>query len=184
MSLGGESTPERAAHRAATAMHSRIGVALIPRPASGVVEIHMPPSTRALVLGACLLGQAPGCLAAPETLVDLEGKVAYLLIYRPGPAWLAGKPVADQPLREHGRYMLGLYVRGSMKLAGPLMDDAGGAVLLLVPNESEARDVVANDPAVKTGVLVPELHPWKLQPWHELAARAQGAVSGDVAGNR
>ena len=144
----------------------------------------MPPSILGLIAGACLLGVAPCCMAAPEALVDLEGRVAYLLIYRPGPAWIAGKPVADQPLREHGRYMLSLYVKGSMKLAGPLTDDSGGAVLLLVPNETEARDVIANDPAVKSGVLVPELDPWKLQPWHEFATRAQSAASGGATGNR
>lgn len=144
----------------------------------------MPPSVRELILGACLLCQAPCCLAEPDSLVDLEGKVAYLLIYRPGPAWLAGKPIADQPLREHGRYMLSLYVKGSMKLAGPLTDDSGGAVLLVVPTETEARDVIANDPAVKTGVLIPELHPWKLQPWHEFATKAHGTASSGATGNR
>ena len=39
-----------------------------------------------------------------------EGKATYLVIYRPGPAWLVGKSVLEQPLKEHGKYMLSLYI--------------------------------------------------------------------------
>ncbi len=102
-------------------------------------------------------------------------KANYLVIYRPGPAWLTGKSVMEQPLKEHGKYMLGIYIKGSMKLAGPLTDDAGGAVLLEVANEAEAKAIVANDPAVKFGVFVYEIHPWKLQPWEEFAKKVKAA---------
>src|SRR4029077_18422976 len=63
-------------------------------------------------------------------------KATYLVVYRPGPAWLTGKSVMEQPLNEHGKYMLSLYIKGSMKLAGPLTDNAGGAVLLEVSDEA------------------------------------------------
>jgi uncharacterized protein YciI len=102
-------------------------------------------------------------------------KATYLVIYRPGPAWLTGKSVMEQPLKEHGKYMLSLYIKGSMKLAGPLTDNAGGAVLLEVSGESEAKAIVTNDPAVKSGIFAYEMHPWKLQPWDELAKKAKGA---------
>lgn len=101
-------------------------------------------------------------------------RATYLVVYRPGPAWLTGKSVTEQPLKEHGKYMLGLYIKGSMKLAGPLTDNAGGAVLLEVSDDAEAKAIVANDPAVKSGIFVYEIHPWKLQPWDELAKRAKG----------
>jgi uncharacterized protein YciI len=103
-------------------------------------------------------------------------KATYLVLYRPGPAWLTGKSVMEQPLKEHGKYMLSLYIKGSMKLAGPLTDNAGGAVLLEVSGEAEAKAIVANDPAVKSGVFVCEMHPWKLQPWEEFAKKAKGAA--------
>jgi hypothetical protein len=57
-------------------------------------------------------------------------KATYLVIYRPGPAWVTGKSVMEQPLQEHGKYMLSLYMKGSMKLAGPFADNAGGAVFV------------------------------------------------------
>ena len=72
--------------------------------------------------------------------------------------------------------MLGLYIKGSMKLAGPLTDDAGGAVLLAVADESEAKTIVAADPAVKSGIFVYQMHPWKLQPWDEFAKKAKGST--------
>jgi uncharacterized protein YciI len=103
-------------------------------------------------------------------------KATYLVIYRPGPAWLTGKSVMEQPLREHGKYMLILYIKGSMKLAGPLADNAGGAALLEVSGEAKAQAIVANDPAVQSGIFVYEMHPWKLQPWDEFAKKAQSAA--------
>ena len=96
-------------------------------------------------------------------------KATYLVLYRPGPGWLTGKSIMEQPLKEHGKYMLSLYIKNSMKLAGPLTDNAGGAVLLEVANDAEAKAIVANDPAVKSGVFVYEMHSWKLRPWDELA---------------
>ena len=43
-------------------------------------------------------------------------------------------------------------------------------------NEAEAKAIVANDPAVKSGVFVYEMHPWKLQPWEEFAKKAKAAT--------
>ena len=119
----------------------------------------------------CFLAQAP---TETGKLPEPTKKATYLVIYRPGPAWLTGKSVVEQPLKEHGKYMLSLYIKGSMKLAGPLTDDAGGAVLLEVSDEAEAKAIVTNDPAVKTGIFVYEMHPWKLQPWDELAKKVKG----------
>lgn len=67
--------------------------------------------------------------AAQEQQKDLA-KSRFLVIYRPGRSWVQGKTVKEQPLPEHGKYMLSLYAKGSMKFAGPFTDDAGGAVVL------------------------------------------------------
>ena len=117
--------------------------------------------------------QSPTETASPH---ETATKGTYLVFYRPGPAWLTGKSVMEQPLKEHGKYMLSLYMKGSMKLAGPLTDNAGGAVLLEVSNEAEAKGIAADDPAVKSGIFVYEMHPWKLQPWEKLAKKAKAAV--------
>jgi uncharacterized protein YciI len=101
-------------------------------------------------------------LTAAEEKQQITPKATFLVIYRPGPAWLAGKSISEQPLKEHGTYMLSLYIQGLVKLAGPLTDDAGGAVLLEVVNESAAKAIVTEDPAVKYGIFVYEMHPWEL----------------------
>jgi uncharacterized protein YciI len=134
-------------------------------------------------MNACLLGltlalicSLPGSIAAENEPQQQQTKATYLVIYRPGSAWLVGKSVSEQPLTEHGKYMLNLYIKGSMKLAGPFTDDAGGAVLLAVADESEAKTTVAADPAVKSRIFVYEMHPWKLQPWDEFAKKAKGST--------
>ena len=106
-------------------------------------------------------------LALPAASQEAAPKITVLVIYRPGPSWLEGKPISEQPLKEHGRYMLSLYEKGVMKYAGPFTDNAGGAVVLEVQDESAARQIVAQDPAVKSGVFLHELHPWELQPWEK-----------------
>jgi uncharacterized protein YciI len=129
-----------------------------------------------LVLSLAPMSSSAQSLTETANPQETATKATYLVLYRPGPAWLTGKSVMEQPLKEHGKYMLSLYIKGSMKLAGPLTDNAGGAVLLEVSNEAEAKAIVANDPAVKSGVFVYEMHPWKLQPWEEFAKKARGAA--------
>jgi len=92
-------------------------------------------------------------------------KSTFLIIYKPGPAWLPGKPLKEQPLGDHGKYMLDLYSQGHLKIAGPFSDDSGGAVVLYAANQDEAKNMVMKDPAVVRGVFIYELHPWSLVDW-------------------
>ncbi len=139
-----------------------------------------------LMFGLAVLLYSAQSLTATDEKQQIKPKITFLVIYRPGPAWLPGKSVSEQPLKEHGRYMLGLYVKGSMKLAGALTDNAGGAVVLEVAGESEAKAIVAADPAVKSGVFLCEMHPWELKPWGDYAKKAEsrarpGARAGATA---
>jgi uncharacterized protein YciI len=134
------------------------------------------------MFGLAVLFYSSQSLTAADEKQEIAPKATFLVIYRPGPAWLAGKPVSEQPLKEHGKYMLGLYVKGSMKLAGPLTDNAGGAVVLEVADESEAKAIMTADPAVKSGIFVFEMHRWELKPWDEYAKKAKSsAKSGTPA---
>jgi uncharacterized protein YciI len=99
------------------------------------------------------------------------GKTTYLVVYKPGPAFLAGRPLSQQPLKEHGRYMLGLYTNGTMRFAGGFLDDTGGAFVFEAASEEEAAGVVAADPAVIAKVFVAERYPWRLVDWEERAKR-------------
>jgi uncharacterized protein len=99
---------------------------------------------------------------------------SYLVIYRPGPRWLPGKPLAEQPLREHGRYMLDLYKRGVMRLAGRFADGSGGAMLIGADDDASAQAIVAADPAVVAETFTYELRQWAFVDWASLAKRAPG----------
>ncbi|HLK64812.1 MAG TPA: YciI family protein [Bryobacteraceae bacterium] len=106
--------------------------------------------------------------AASDTTSKPNGKSTYLVVYKPGPKWISGKPLAEQPLGEHGRYMASLYSKGDLKIAGPFTDGSGGALVVNASDEAAAKSIVMKDPAVVSGVFVYELHPWGLVDWESL----------------
>jgi uncharacterized protein len=114
----------------------------------------------AAVVLATAIQSAP---AAAEA--ESPAKTTWLVIYRPGPRWVPGKPITEQPPKEHGKYLIELFSKGQMKFAGPFMDNAGGAVVLEVASEAEAIALVKGDPAVQKGVFLYDLHPWRLVEW-------------------
>lgn len=117
---------------------------------------------------ACLVSAvlcASSLLAVRAT--EATDKATFLIIYRPGSAWLPGKPLSEQGLGEHFQYMLDLYEQGALKQAGPFTDDSGGALILEVADASAAQAVVASDPAVKANKMTPEIRPWRPVPWDQ-----------------
>ena len=99
----------------------------------------------------------------------------FLIVYRPGAAWVPGQPVRAQPPAAHGPYLLALYRQGSLRFAGPFADDSGAALVLEAPDEAQARALVEHDPAVSQAVFTYELYPWVLVPLDRyiLEAKAQ-----------
>jgi uncharacterized protein len=96
-----------------------------------------------------------------------EIKSTYLVLYKPGPNWPPEQPVSALPLKEHGKYLLNLYADGKMKSAGPFPGTEGAAVVLEVTDESEAEAIVLEDPAVKSGFFLYEIHMWNLVDWEK-----------------
>jgi uncharacterized protein YciI len=94
-------------------------------------------------------------------------KSTFLVLYRPGPAWAAGKHIREQPPKEHGKYLLGLFERGVLKSAGPFEDDTGAAIVLEAADAAEAEALIAGDPAVKARIFTHEIHPWSPVPWEK-----------------
>jgi uncharacterized protein YciI len=110
----------------------------------------------AVLVGCAAVGAAQETAAKPKT---------FLVVYRPGPSWVAGKPLAEQPLQEHGRYMIELYGKGALKFAGPFLDDSGGAMVFEAGSEADAKAIVAADPAVVNGIMIGDLRPWRIVDW-------------------
>ncbi len=85
----------------------------------------------------------------------------FIVIYPPGPAWLAGKSVREQPFyREHGRYMHQVFTHRQLLMGGPFLDNQGGLGILDVASVAQADEIVAHDPAVLAKVFQPHVHPW------------------------
>ena len=117
--------------------------------------------------GLCAVASGPAAVAqhdAPDP-AKLVGKRSYLVVYRPGPGWIQGKSMQEQPpLKEHGRYMLQLYRRGVLQFAGRFGDNIGGAMAFVAKDDAEADAIVAADPAVTSAMFTHELRAWELQP--------------------
>ena len=85
----------------------------------------------------------------------------FVVIYTPGPAWLAGKSVSEQPFyREHGRYMHQVFADKRLLMGGPFLDNQGGLGILDVESVAQALEILAHDPAVQAQFLEAHVHPW------------------------
>jgi len=96
-------------------------------------------------------------------------KQSFIVIYKPGLAWLAGKPTSEQPLKEHFQYLVGLYKSGILRMAGPFEDNTGGAAVFDVSGPDEAKNLADHDPSVMSRVFIYEMHPWRFVQWEQYA---------------
>lgn len=89
--------------------------------------------------------------------------IRFVVFHRPGPQWLPGKTLFEQPgVMEHVTHYRQLLESGRLALGGPHLDEAGGGMMVPaagVPREEMAAFAAA-DPAVRAGVLVFEIRPW------------------------
>ena len=89
--------------------------------------------------------------------------IRFVIIHRPGLNWIAGKSMFEQPgLSEHIAHYRGLLEAGKLLAGGPFLD--GFAAGMMIPqaeqSESEITEFAAADPAVRSGLLVAEVHKW------------------------
>lgn len=81
----------------------------------------------------------------------------FVIVYRAGPAWRPGAPMAEQPgMREHFFYIRDAHAAGVILTAGPWGDD-GGVIVLRAESLEAARAVMAADPAVAGGLFEGEV---------------------------
>ncbi|MFA4932281.1 MAG: YciI family protein [Caldisericia bacterium] len=59
---------------------------------------------------------------------------------------------------------------GTVRLAGPATDGAFGIVIFEAADETAAQSFIAEDPAVRAGVMTAELHPFRVSMEHLLCA--------------
>ena len=79
-----------------------------------------------------------------------------LVRWRAGPAWTSGAPEEQAGWDEHAAFVDDLVERGIFVMGGPFADYSGSFTILENLDEAEARELVARDPFVETGVFVLE----------------------------
>jgi uncharacterized protein YciI len=87
----------------------------------------------------------------------------FVVIHRPGPAWLPGVPLFEQPgLQDHINHYRRWHEDGRLTLGGPFLDASGGGMMITEPGPTldEVHDFAAADPAVASGLLGYEVRPW------------------------
>lgn len=84
----------------------------------------------------------------------------FVFIYTPGPAWIKDQPITAQPLNKHFAYMAKLESDKILMLGGPFKDHSGAIGVLQARTLEEATKIIANDPAVKDGVVNAEVKGW------------------------
>lgn len=115
---------------------------------------------------------ALGLLAAAPTLALAQADsapprpprdVRFVVLHSPGPAWQAGRSVFEQPgIRDHIDHYRRLLDQGKLALGGPHLDARGGGMMIPAAGvaEEEIRQFAAQDPAVRSGLLLVEVRPW------------------------
>lgn len=86
----------------------------------------------------------------------------YAIIYTPGPAMIAGRAADQQPLRQHNEYLQKLRAANTLLQVSYASDGKTEVAVFEVNSEAEARQLLAMDPAVRTGTLNAELRQWNI----------------------
>lgn len=87
----------------------------------------------------------------------------YICLLRKGPNWTADEsPELEQLQAQHMAHISHLMEIGAKLAAGPVDDDSDirGFSIYLTPTLAEAQAFAEDDPAVRSGRFVVELHPW------------------------
>ncbi len=86
-----------------------------------------------------------------------------MAIMKKGSKWDSTKEgERKQILQQHLANVLSLLDSGKAVITGPFRDDTdlAGIFILRASSTAEAKSWVDADPAVKSGLMVPEMHPW------------------------
>ena len=87
----------------------------------------------------------------------------HMALLKKGPKWTDTQtPEATKILQQHLANVLSMLDSGKAIIAGPMGDetDLAGIFILRAASPEEAKTWVDNDPAIKAGLFIAEMHPW------------------------
>ncbi|MEO6167142.1 MAG: YciI family protein [Chitinophagales bacterium] len=91
-----------------------------------------------------------------------EMKTYYLVFLKRGTNRTQDSVTSEKIQEGHMAHLNKMAAEGKMDLAGPLMDDGDlrGICVYNAGSLEEAKKLAEDDPAVKAGRLIVEIHPW------------------------
>ncbi|MGA2820452.1 MAG: YciI family protein [Anaerolineales bacterium] len=91
-----------------------------------------------------------------------SGRQYTAFLYKTGPHRDLPPAEADRLQMEHLRHLFWLRAEGKLLLNGPVTDEGSlrGIGIFAATDEDEVRQLLEEDPAVKAGRLIYEIHPW------------------------
>lgn len=107
-------------------------------------------------------------IAEPETFTMEQGDTTYVMqkyfmvFLKSGSKRSQNREEAMKIQKKHLAYLQRMAEEGKTSITGPMGDDGEirGIVIYNTATAEEARTLAEGDPAVKTGRLVVEVHPW------------------------
>jgi uncharacterized protein YciI len=84
-------------------------------------------------------------------------RIFFTIIYKPGINWEQGKPIAEQKLHEHRKYLQRLLEQNKIIIGGAYLEENEGLNILNVSNVDEAKTIAENDPAIINNILLAEV---------------------------
>ena len=98
-----------------------------------------------------------------RSVFDADGETWVVIIHRPGPMW--SDPTLgfldQQGIQAHIQHYRQLLAHGQLFMGGPFLNDGGGLMILSADATIEQVEQFAlADPAVRSGLLHAEVHPW------------------------
>ena len=110
---------------------------------------------------AGFLANQTGTVPAQGTSQSITTQKLFVFLYSPGPKWIAGKSVFEQPLETHQAYMVRLANDKTLITGGPFTDNSGAMGIIQAENLDHARQVIELDPAVRDQVVTARVMPWQ-----------------------
>lgn len=123
-----------------------------------------------LLLTTAVYAQDADSTAQPETFEyewageKMTMQKYFIVFLKSGPERSQSQEEAMKLQEEHLAYLGGLYEKGIINLNGPTdgQTDIRGFSVYNVATKEEAERLAKNDPMVKAGRLIVEVHPWWL----------------------
>lgn len=114
-----------------------------------------------LLCSLAAVAQTPSTPQQPEIPKGMKQYYIGFLVRGPNYQAHMSKEQHAALFQKHIAYIRSQAAAGKYRLAGPFLDDSniGGMLIIDVPTEAEAKEIVSHDPMVEAGRFALELHP-------------------------